>query len=143
MGSIIESNVWLKSATVLSTMASVMGAEIAHSTPEAGVKFPLFSIDRPMSLISSVCAASVSALSELPGVEVHERDEATGRIVVTQEAESVDAEVEGLRRIQRLPGVISAELVYHRLSDEAAPVRPPAASSEPPAPSRASGRSKE
>ena len=61
--------------------------------------------------------ASLLALAELPGIDVHQHDAATGRIVVTQEAASVGAEAEGLRRIQALPDVLSAELVYHRLDD--------------------------
>ncbi len=61
---------------------------------------------------------SVSNLNNLPGVEVHHTDPNTGRIVVVQEAENVAAEVEGLRRIKRLPHVIVAEMVYHYLADD-------------------------
>jgi nitrate reductase NapAB chaperone NapD len=56
-------------------------------------------------------------LAALPGVRVHQQDPARGRLVLTLAAETADEEVEGLRRIQRLPGVISADLVYHRLAD--------------------------
>jgi nitrate reductase NapD len=62
--------------------------------------------------------ASVEALEALPGVEVHHRDEASGRIVVTQEGETVDDEVNGLRRIKSLPNVILAEMVYHYLEQD-------------------------
>lgn len=64
-------------------------------------------------------SAVIPALNALPGVEVHQVDEATGRIVVVQEAEGVDAEVEGLKRIQATPGVALATLVYHYFGDEA------------------------
>lgn len=64
-------------------------------------------------------SAVISELNALPGVEVHQVDEATGRIVVVQEAEGVDAEVEGLKRIQATPGVALATLVYHYFGDEA------------------------
>lgn len=63
-----------------------------------------------------------TALAALPGVEVHHSDEATGRVVVVQEATDVDAETAGFTRIKSLPGVIDAALVYHRLDDPAAPV---------------------
>ena len=39
-------------------------------------------------------------LDELPGVTVYHRDDPTGRIIVVQEAETVHAEVDGLRRIK-------------------------------------------
>ena len=48
------------------------------------------------------------ALRALPGVEVHQVE--AGRAVVTQETGEQE---EGLRRIQALPGVLHAELVYH------------------------------
>jgi len=62
------------------------------------------------------------ALRGLPGVEVHGQDPARGRVVVTQEAETVGAEVEGLQRIKALPQVMAAELVYHYFGDDAEPV---------------------
>jgi periplasmic nitrate reductase NapD len=59
-------------------------------------------------------------LATLPGIDVHQQDEATGRIVVTQEAPSVADEVEGLKRIKALPGVELAEMVYHYFEGDAA-----------------------
>ncbi len=61
--------------------------------------------------------AGVSALNGLPRVEVHHSDPKTGRIVVTQEADTVNDEVEGLKRIKALPGVAMAEMVYHYLDE--------------------------
>ncbi len=52
-------------------------------------------------------------LEGLPGVEVHHVEEASGRIVVVQEAESVDQEVAALSRLKALKGVMLAEMVYH------------------------------
>jgi nitrate reductase NapD len=63
-------------------------------------------------------------LSELPGVRIHQQDTDSGRLVLTLEAESVDEEIEGLRQIQRFPGVISADLVYHRLPTDTGSNRP-------------------
>ncbi|MCS6787622.1 MAG: chaperone NapD [Thiobacillaceae bacterium] len=59
-----------------------------------------------------------TALAALPGVEVHQVDEPTGRIVVVQEAPDVQAEVDGLERMQRLPHVLLATMVYHYFGDE-------------------------
>jgi nitrate reductase NapD len=53
------------------------------------------------------------ALDALPGVEVHHLEPATGRIVVVQEAETVDQEVAALGRIKAVSGVMLAEMVYH------------------------------
>lgn len=50
----------------------------------------------------------VADLEALPGVEVHQVDEATGRIVVVQEAVDIHAEIEGLKRIKALPHVVMA-----------------------------------
>ena len=57
-------------------------------------------------------------LGELPGGEVHYRDESQGKIVVVQEAESVDAELEGIKRIKRVPGVILADMMYHYFEED-------------------------
>ena len=62
--------------------------------------------------------ATMAALYSLPGVEVHYQDAASGRIVVTQEGNSIDAEVEGLKRIKALPRVLVAEMVYHYFEDD-------------------------
>jgi nitrate reductase NapD len=59
-------------------------------------------------------------LAALPAVRVHQRDAETGRLVLTLEADTVDDEIQGLRRIQQTEGVVSADLVYHRLAPDAA-----------------------
>ena len=69
----------------------------------------------------------VEQLNELPGVTVYHRDDPTGRIIVVQEAETVHAEVDGLRRIKALPGIIFAELVYHYLGEDDSDVSLPPA----------------
>jgi len=61
---------------------------------------------------------SVERLNDLAGVEVHHTEAASGRIVVVQEAETVADEVEGLKRIKKLPNVIMAELVYHYFAED-------------------------
>jgi len=62
-----------------------------------------------------VCARQ---LSRLPGITVHHFDAASGKIVVTQEAASIDDEIEGLKRIKALAEVSMAEMVYHYFEDD-------------------------
>ncbi len=54
-----------------------------------------------------------SELKSLPGIEIHQADAATGKLVLTQEADNVHEEVSGLKRIKSVPGVIFAEMAYH------------------------------
>ena len=63
-------------------------------------------------------AETVTRIEGLSGVEVHYRDPAGARVVLVQEAETVDAEVEGLKQIKAIPGVVVAELVYHYFADD-------------------------
>ena len=58
-------------------------------------------------------------LRALDGVEVHHAFPEHGKIVVVQETETREQQEAGLRRIQALPGVLTAELVYHYLDEEA------------------------
>lgn len=60
----------------------------------------------------------VGALNALEGVEVHQVDEASGRIIAVQEAEDIHAEIEGVKRIKALPHVVMAEMVYHYLAED-------------------------
>jgi len=60
----------------------------------------------------------VDHLSGLDGIDVHHIESATGRIVITQEAESISDEVDGLKRIRALPGIILAEMSYHNFEDD-------------------------
>jgi nitrate reductase NapD len=53
-------------------------------------------------------------------VEVHHVEPESGRIVVVQEAASVDEEVAALSRIKTMNGVMLAEMVYH-VFDETPP----------------------
>ena len=69
---------------------------------------------------------TIAQLEQLPGVDVYHCDRASARIVVVQEAASVEAEVAGLKRIKEVPGVIVAELVYHYFADDPSLHRPAA-----------------
>lgn len=61
---------------------------------------------------------TATRIGELPGIEIYHQDPASHRIVVVQEADTVDAEVEGLKQIKSIPGVIVAELVYHYFAED-------------------------
>jgi len=56
-------------------------------------------------------------LAALPWAEVHQQD-ATGRMIVTVEAETSDQGLERLKTLKGLPGVLSAEMVIHCFEDE-------------------------
>jgi periplasmic nitrate reductase NapD len=60
----------------------------------------------------------VESLSALEGVEVHQVEESTGRVIVVQEAEGIRDEMAGLRLIKTLPNVMMAEMVYHYIADD-------------------------
>lgn len=60
----------------------------------------------------------VGALGDLAGVEVHQVDEVSGRIIAVQEAEDIHAEIEGVKRIKALPHVVMADMVYHYIADD-------------------------
>lgn len=60
----------------------------------------------------------VASLQRLPGVEVHQTDAETGRIVVVQEAADIHAELDALKRIKAVPHVIMAEMVYHYIAED-------------------------
>lgn len=60
----------------------------------------------------------VEAVNALEGVEVHQVDEQTGRIVAVLEAEDINAEIGRLKEIKAQPHVLMAEMVYHYLAED-------------------------
>jgi nitrate reductase NapD len=60
----------------------------------------------------------VESLNGLAGLDVHQVDEPSGRIIVVQEAADISAEIAGLKRIKALPNVVMAEMVYHYPADD-------------------------
>lgn len=60
----------------------------------------------------------IARLQALPGVEVYHHDPENGRIVVVQEAKTIEDEVKGLKHIKSLPQVILAEMVYHYFAED-------------------------
>jgi len=65
-------------------------------------------------------AEAVRDIESIPGVEVHHHDAESGRLVVVQEGRTLQDQESTLLRIQSLPHVILAELVYHYRDDEPA-----------------------
>ena len=63
-------------------------------------------------------------LNALQGVEVYHTDEENARLVVVQEADSVKDEVNGLKAIKKVPGVVMAEMVNHYFGDTAEQLSP-------------------
>jgi nitrate reductase NapAB chaperone NapD len=57
--------------------------------------------------------AVLACVGELEGVEVHAADAETGRAVLTIETDHPRAQVRVLEGIQRLPGVLLAEMAFH------------------------------
>lgn len=58
-----------------------------------------------------------ASLRDLTWVEIHARDEATGRLIVVQEHQTIEEHQQGLRNLQAIPHVLTADLVvHHKLS---------------------------
>jgi len=57
-------------------------------------------------------------LETVDGIDIHYIDDTSGRIVITQEAETISAEVEGLKRIRSLPHIILAEMSSHYFEED-------------------------
>lgn len=59
----------------------------------------------------------IAALDAMDDVEVHHVDRDDNKLIVVQEADSIHDEVEGLKKIKKLPGIVLAEMVYHYLAE--------------------------
>ena len=63
----------------------------------------------------------IETLNAMPDVEVHHVDRDSNKLIVVQEAESIHNEVDGLKKIKKLPGIVLAEMVYHYLAEDESP----------------------
>ena len=61
--------------------------------------------------------STTSRICEIEGVDIHAEDRSTGKLAATIESRDLQAEIEIFQRIQTLPGVASAELVFHAFGD--------------------------
>lgn len=60
----------------------------------------------------------VADLALQEGIEVHQTDPDSGRIIVVQEAADIHAEIEGVKRIKAMPHVVMADMVYHYFAED-------------------------
>lgn len=60
----------------------------------------------------------IEQLNSMQGLEVYHNDPASGKIILIQEAESIHEEVNGLKIIKALPGIIVAEMVEHYFGED-------------------------
>ncbi len=60
----------------------------------------------------------VADLAAQDGIEVHQTDPESGRIIVVQEAADIHAEIEGVKRIKAMPHVVMADMVYHYFAED-------------------------
>ena len=65
--------------------------------------------------------SAIDSLRQLPGVDLHQSDASSGRLVLTQDVGSTDSQMAGLEQIKRIRGVRLAEPVYHYVEDGDAP----------------------
>lgn len=61
-------------------------------------------------------------MAEIPGVDCHFKDE-VGKIIITIESSGINGEIRALSQIQKLKGVISADMIYSYQGDELSEVR--------------------
>ena len=64
---------------------------------------------------------AVETVAQMPGVEIHQKDEASLRFVIVIEASSIQQESDLFTKIRFLPEVADAALVVHRGEGESAP----------------------
>ena len=63
----------------------------------------------------------IDTLNAMPHLEVHHVDRDSSKMIVVQEAESINDEVDGLKKIKKLPGIVLAEMVYHYFAEDGSP----------------------
>jgi nitrate reductase NapAB chaperone NapD len=62
----------------------------------------------------------LTACATRPGIDVHHREPAQGRAVLTLEVMSVASAEDELRALRALPGVLTVDLVFHHRIEEGA-----------------------
>ena len=60
----------------------------------------------------------ITALNHFKNLKIYQSDQSKGQIVVVQEAENVNMEIDGLKKIKALPMVTYAEMIYHYIEDD-------------------------
>lgn len=64
------------------------------------------------------CSSLIQQLEQVAGVEVHTSTD-DGKLVVTVEASADQTTADTVYRLQNMPGVIAASMVYHHFEDDA------------------------
>ena len=62
-------------------------------------------------------AAMRQKLESVPGVDVHHTDE-TGRIIITIEGADTSQDVERLKQVKALEGVLSADMIHYHFEED-------------------------
>lgn len=60
----------------------------------------------------------IDTLNAMPHLDVHHVDRDSCKMIVVQEAESINDEIAGLKKIKQLPGIVLAEMVYHYFAED-------------------------
>ena len=59
----------------------------------------------------------IDELNAMSGIEVHHIDRDSNKLIIVQEADSIHDEVNGLKKIKKLSGIVLAEMVYHYFAE--------------------------
>ena len=60
----------------------------------------------------------IDELNAMSGIEVHHIDRDSNKLIIVQEADSIHDEVNGLKKIKKLSGIVLAEMVYHYIAED-------------------------
>jgi nitrate reductase NapD len=63
-------------------------------------------------------ALMIDTLNGQSGVEVYHSDPVKGKIIAIQEAVNINEEIDGLKKIKKLPGVVLAEMMEHYFAED-------------------------
>ena len=77
--------------------------------------------------------AAAAALGAIPGVQVHARDSATGKLIITVEDGPGYSTADSILAAHKVPHVVSATLAYEYSEDDAPPAGEPPSPHRPPA----------
>jgi periplasmic nitrate reductase NapD len=61
----------------------------------------------------------IAALESLSGVDVHQVERDTGRLIITIEGDDTEQDVGRLKQVKALDGVLSADMIHYHFEDDA------------------------
>ena len=62
-------------------------------------------------------------VEKIKGVEAHFSDVENGKFVITIESSCIDEEIKSLKEVEKIQGIVSAQMIYSYHSDELASLR--------------------